>query len=314
MNENTENNIRDFLKRAGYELVSIYLSDNMWNSIRVIIKDEYGYKYDSFYINIKNKGQKEPHFVDIRNPFSIENIKLWILLENKPFKLCDEVVEYEGQEKNLDFICLENGCGEIFSKPWRLIYRGQGCPYCSGHRVGKYNNLEAIFPSLLKEWDYNKNILLPTEITMGSDVKVFWICEYNHSWKSTILKRLDGRNCPKCKMSNPERRIMEYLISKDIRFVYQKPFSSCKSLSRPLPFDFYLSDYGLCVEYNGEQHYEPVDFSGRGKEWSKEALKEQKKRDKIKVKYCKDNNIPLLIIPYWDFNNIETILEQALFE
>lgn len=37
------------------------------------------------------------------------------------------------------------------------------------------------------------------------------------------------------------------------------------------------------------------------------------KRDKIKKKYCKENNVELLVIPYWEFHNIEKILEQTLF-
>jgi len=75
---------------------------------------------------------------------------------------------------------------------------------------------------------------------------------------------------------------------------------------KELPFDFYLPDYNLCIEYDGIFHYEdifdkPYDF------------KTGKKRDKIKTKYCKDNNINLLRIPYWEFDNIEEILRQTLF-
>ena len=39
-----------------------------------------------------------------------------------------------------------------------------------------------------------------------------------------------------------------------------------------------------------------------------------KNHDKIKFDYCQDHNIPLIIIPYWDYDNIETILQKILFE
>jgi len=77
-------------------------------------------------------------------------------------------------------------------------------------------------------------------------------------------------------------------------------------------FDFYLPDYNLCIEFNGIQHYEPIDFAGRGYDWSKENFKKIKINDKIKTKYCRNNNIPLLIIPYWKFDNIEEMLSQKL--
>lgn len=71
-----------------------------------------------------------------------------------------------------------------------------------------------------------------------------------------------------------------------------------------LRFDFYLSDYNILIEYNGKQHYYSIPYFG-----GEDTLKRQKVNDAIKEKYCQDNNIKLIRIPYWDFNNIESILE-----
>jgi hypothetical protein len=68
-----------------------------------------------------------------------------------------------------------------------------------------------------------------------------------------------------------------------------------------------LSEYNICIEYQGEQHYKAVEFFG-----GKDQFKTQQKLDKIKRDYCKNNNIKLLEIPYWDFNNIEQILLKEL--
>ena len=61
------------------------------------------------------------------------------------------------------------------------------------------------------------------------------------------------------------------------------------------------------IEYDGEQHYKAIDCWGGEK-----ALKRCQKRDEIKNKYCKKNGITLIRIPYWDFENIETILTTSL--
>ena len=76
---------------------------------------------------------------------------------------------------------------------------GNGCPYCSSHRVlSGYNDLATTHSELLKEWDYEKNIIKPTEISKGSRKKVFWICNNGHSYDSTISHRLEGNGCPYC--------------------------------------------------------------------------------------------------------------------
>ena len=78
--------------------------------------------------------------------------------------------------------------------------RGNGCPYCSGHRVLKgYNDLESKYPKLAKEWHPTKNgFLKPSDVTSNSDKKVWWICSKGHEWKTSISKRTKGRGCPYC--------------------------------------------------------------------------------------------------------------------
>lgn len=77
-------------------------------------------------------------------------------------------------------------------------------------------------------------------------------------------------------------------------------------------YDFYLPHYNLYIEYDGEGHYEPIDFAGKGEEWAKNNFERVQKYDSLKNQYCKDNNINLLRIPYWDFNNIKNIICQEI--
>ena len=77
--------------------------------------------------------------------------------------------------------------------------RGNGCPYCSSHRVlHGFNDLETINPSLAAQWNYSKNIIKPSEVTNASSKKVWWICSKGHEWEASISKRASGRGCPYC--------------------------------------------------------------------------------------------------------------------
>lgn len=77
-------------------------------------------------------------------------------------------------------------------------------------------------------------------------------------------------------------------------------------------FDFYLPDYNLMIEYDGEQHYMPVNFGENDMETMEENLKIRQKNDEIKNNYCNENNISLLRIPYWEKQNIDNIINDCL--
>lgn len=76
----------------------------------------------------------------------------------------------------------------------------KGCPYCAGYRVCKENSLAALFPSLVREWDYSRNgTLQPHDLTFKSKKPVYWICEEGHSWKMDAYGRTQGnKTCPRC--------------------------------------------------------------------------------------------------------------------
>jgi len=78
--------------------------------------------------------------------------------------------------------------------------RGNGCPYCSGHKAVKgYINLFVINPKLASEWHPTKNgSLMPDYITCGSAKKVWWQCAKGHDWTATIDSRDNGNDCPYC--------------------------------------------------------------------------------------------------------------------
>ena len=89
--------------------------------------------------------------------------------------------------------------------------------------------------------------------------------------------------------------IRDYLISLNITFQPQKRFNDCRNKKQTdmLPFDFYLPDYNVCVEYDGEHHFYPINGWGG---YDKFLITQE--NDNIKNEYCTDHNITLLRLPY----------------
>ena len=108
-------------------------------------------------------------------------------------------------------------------------------------------------------------------------------------------------------ISKGEFLVSEFLKYKEINFLYQVRFSDCK-YKKTLPFDFGIlngdGEVVALVEFDGEQHYQPVETWG-----GEQTLKEVQIRDKVKDDYCKRKGIPLLRIKYNEENILKTIEE-----
>lgn len=108
---------------------------------------------------------------------------------------------------------------------------------------------------------------------------------------------------PNCNKTLGEAKISDYLSENDILYQPQKTFDGLK-YKKTLFYDFYLPEFNMLIEYDGEFHYSPI--------FSEEAFEHEKKRDKLKTKYAMENNIALLRIPYWEYDNINNILDEKL--
>lgn len=184
-----------------------------------------------------------------------------------------------------------------------------GCPYCARKLPTKDYNLLICNPTLCEEWDYDKNNKKPDEYLPNSNKKVHWKCKNcDHKWVATINNRNNGRGCLQCNQSKGEQKIKKWLDNNNIVYNSQKDFYGLNGIRKgSLSYDFYLPDYNLLVEYQGEFH------DGSAGEYTKKNLIRQKEHDKRKREYAKINNIDLLEIWYWDSNNVETILTNKIF-
>ena len=119
------------------------------------------------------------------------------------------------------------------------------------------------------------------------------------------------RICPLCYQSKGETEIEKFLLNKSIEYIPQKTFDGLVGLGNGLlSYDFYLPTYNLLIEYQGQFH----DGSTTSKIQTKSQLKKQQEHDRRKRNYAKNHNIELIEIWYWDFDNIEQILESRLLK
>ena len=122
------------------------------------------------------------------------------------------------------------------------------------------------------------------------------------------ITNLNYKGCAGCKQSKGEQKIAFILDKLGIEYLRQYKIKECK-LQMPLPFDFAVienSKLVFLIEYDGDFHYKPF------KKGDEISLKKTIERDNIKTQYCISNNIDLLRIPFWDYDNIENIINNQI--
>lgn len=114
-------------------------------------------------------------------------------------------------------------------------------------------------------------------------------------------------SCGCTKESSGELKIRNILESIDVNF--QTQYRVKDKENKIMIFDFVILDKNnqiiSCIEYNGEQHYNPIEFFG-----GEETFKKQQERDNRKIEYCKEHDIKLLWIPYWKYDEIDSDMLQ----
>jgi len=185
------------------------------------------------------------------------------------------------------------------------------CPYCAGKKVHPLDSLGTIFFKVLSIWS-DKNTKTSYEYMPMSKEHVWWKCpdgkHEDYERRIGDSNRCDFR-CPECDYSHGENNISEVLMFYKVYYIPQKEFDGLVGLGNGLlSYDFYIPKYNLLIEYQGEQHEKYIP----GFHKSKKDFEKQLEHDKRKREYAKEKNIELLEIWYWDFDNIEEILEKEL--
>lgn len=155
---------------------------------------------------------------------------------------------------------------------------------------------------------FGKLIALYPIYSENRNVHTLWHCKCDCGNECDIdmgnLRSGKSQSCG-CINSKQEEKIIKILTKENIFFQYQFRFENIKEKK----FDFYINNQYI-IEYDGKQHFK---YTGTG--WdTKEHFERTRKNDLIKNKYCFDNNIPLIRIPYdaeYDLNDLK--LETTRF-
>lgn len=209
--------------------------------------------------------------------------------------------EYINNQTKVLHRCKVDG-HEWMARPSTILC-GNGCPMCQ-RRMAR-NRLAKTTEEYIKELSViNKDIIVLGQYINARTQITHKCLVCGWEWDVVPESLLCGHGCPQCSKSNKsngEKIVANWLDKHDILYKKQKTFEDCKN-ECVLRFDFYLPNYNILIEYNGIQHYEPVDYFGGQKAFESQVLK-----DKIKKEYCKKNNILLFEIPY--FRDVDEELE-----
>lgn len=212
---------------------------------------------------------------------------------------------YSRLEHQIKIICPIHG---IFTQTAKNHLSGAGCKKCALEETGKKKR-DKIRKSLIKRfrethgyrYDYSQVKYI------SSNIKIKIVCKKHGLFLQSPIHHRRGSGCPICRRSKGEAAVAKNLNMRKVKYIRNKCFKDCRD-KLPLPFDFYLPAYNTCIEYDGELHYKKFEKSFNGKL----KLDITKKHDKMKTQYCKDKNIKLIRIPYWEKNNITEILKNFL--
>ena len=229
------------------------------------------------------------------------------LIKNKDVQL---ISEYIGNEKPITCKCKK--CGNIWTTlPKTLITNGAGCPICGKAKASlSERKTHNQFVEELEE--VNPNIEVLGSYT-GTHRKIKCRCKLDNTiwygYPANLLNKSAG--CPTCNISNGEREMISILEKLNIKYVQQYSIPGCV-YERKLKFDAFDIENIVAFEYNGEQHYRPVDFASKGEKWANQQFELTKNRDAAKIEYCKNHKITIIIIPYWEKDNMESFIIEKI--
>ena len=214
--------------------------------------------------------------------------------------------EYKGAYEKI--LVKHNICGNVYKVSPHRFSNGNRCKKCADEKQRKRHSefIIEVFAlvgdeySFLEEYRGARKKLKIIHNTCGK------------TFSSNPNNFLRGNRCPHCNISKGEIAISRYLDKNGINFKQQITFPELRMRSL-LRYDFaILGNNGsikLLIEYDGHQHFEPIEIWG-GEQEFKRILES----DRLKDIHAKEKDIPLIRIPYWDYQKIDEILDDALLK
>jgi very-short-patch-repair endonuclease len=214
---------------------------------------------------------------------------------------------YQGSTNPIDVEC--KNCGNKWTTQPIHLYHNHGCIVCSRRADAKRRRQSHDdFVAVIDKIHYGKIKILSQYEGGANPIKAECL-ECGRIWDVAIACRLKIRGCAKCCFSKGELKIEEILRDNNIDFMTQVSFDGfqgqrdCGMKSTKYRYDFAIMGNGSIkhlIEYDGNQHFKPVPSWG-----GVERFKIQQEIDEKKTKYCQDNGIKLIRIPYTKLKTID---------
>ena len=215
---------------------------------------------------------------------------------------------YKNRRTKVCIICPEHG--EFWQFPDNHVLNKNNCPYCAKKKKKTTDEFISDAKKIHgNRYDYSKVDY------KNAYTKICIICpEHGEFWQTPHSHLGMKCGCKNCKKSLFESAVEKVLNEKNVKFIYQYYPEFLSENKSHLSLDFYLPDYNIAIECQGEQHFKAIDFAGKGKEWAENLYKSNIERDSKKKKICKENNLEIVYINFNDnvYEKINEILDGKL--
>lgn len=170
------------------------------------------------------------------------------------------------------------------------IYRKQGCPKCSDALRGLAQRKKTSSFVRDARSTHGRKYTYDETVYSTATKKVRITCKRHGIFLQTPASHLFGAGCPSCKESKGEAAIAKCLSEKNIQFFRQWTHNTLVH-KRLLKFDFFLPKFKILIEFDGIQHYKPVNWAPKKKRFV--LLKQLKLRDQLKTVWARRNGFLL---------------------
>lgn len=195
----------------------------------------------------------------------------------------------------IKIICPEHGVIEINAFEHKKCI---GCGSCKGNRISqtKRKSVEQFIFEAHQKHNCKYGYDLVEYVNAQTKVKI--LCPKHGLFEQTPDVHLRGSGCSRCTNTSKSVRLILGLLEKhNVAYETEKIFKDCRD-DRPLPFDVYIPEYNLCVEYDGIHHFKPTQFGSQTYEDALVAFENTKKHDTFKDIYCEERNLDLIRIAH----------------
>lgn len=321
MNQEIENRYRYYVEKEGYKYIRSYRKHDVLPNGKVVgdkpyIEVKCGYCENQYAIESSGfiKANKRCGYCckTYENSFEYH-------VENVLNKKIEDVWDYEKNVVNPKHIvkyftrykvwikcdvCDYHGSNQMTLQNYS---KGQSCPYCSSKKIHPYDSFGYHNFDKVMNW-HPDNGISPFRVAKNSNKKYKFIC---YECNSIVLKTPNEINrynklCGVCEATRGEKRIISWLRINRINYIYNTAYFDdlLSDKGNPLRPDFILPKHKIWIEYDGEFHY--MDFHKDG------SFEIGLINDKRKDEYAKKHGWKMIRIPYWEFDNIENILNSEI--